>query len=58
MKTFPQITDASARNDLLEVLKKVGTEKSVDFLEKLATSNDFSVKNNAQQALDAIRARL
>lgn len=58
IKTFPQITDDSARNDLLEVLKKVGTEKSVDFLEKLATSNDFSVKNNAQQALDAIRARL
>ncbi len=58
MKSFPQITDASARNDLLEVLKKVGTEKSVDFLEKLATSNDFSVKSNAQQALDAIRARL
>ncbi len=58
MKTFPQISDASARNDLLEVLKKVGTEKSVDFLEKLATSNDFSVKSNAQQALDAIRARL
>jgi hypothetical protein len=58
MKSFPQITDASARNDLLEVLKKVGTEKCVDFLEKLATSNDFSVKNNAQQALDAVRARL
>lgn len=58
MKSFPQITDASARNDLLEVLKKVGTEKCVDFLEKLATSNDFSVKSNAQQALDAVRARL
>jgi hypothetical protein len=58
MKSFPQFTDVSAKNDLLEVLKKVGTEKSVDFLEKLATSNDFSVKNNAQQALDAIRARL
>ena len=58
LKTWPQITDASARNDLLEILRKVGTEKSVDFLEKLATSNDFSVKSNAQQALDAIRARL
>lgn len=58
LKTFSQISDASAKNDLLEILKKVGTEKSVDFLEKLATSNDFSVKSNAQQALDAIRARL
>ena len=55
LKTFPQITDASAKKDLLEILKTAGTEKSVDFLEKLAASNDFSVKRNAQQALDAIR---
>jgi hypothetical protein len=58
LDTFAKIGDSSAKNELLEVLKKVGTEKSVDFLEKLATSNDFSVKSNAQQALDAIRARL
>ena len=58
LKAFPQMTDPTIKNALLEVLKKVGTEKSVDFLEKLATSNDSAVKRNAQQALDAIRARL
>ena len=58
LENFDKITDGQAKNELLEVLKKVGTEKSVAFLEKLATSNDFSVKSNAQQALDAIRARL
>jgi len=58
LDNFEKITDGLARNDLLEVLKKVGSEKCVDFLEKLATSNDFSVKHNAQQALDAVRARL
>lgn len=50
--------DRLARNDMFEVLKKVGTEKSVDPLEKLATSKDSSDRIYAQQALDAIRARL
>jgi S1-C subfamily serine protease len=58
LSNFEKVGDNSAKNELLDVLKKVGTAKSEDFLEKLATSNDFSVKHNAQQALDAVRARL
>lgn len=58
LENFSKIGDSASKNELLEVLKKVGTEACVDMLEKLATSNDFSVKSNAQQALDAVRARL
>lgn len=58
LENFSRIGDSASKNELLEVLKKVGTEACVDMLEKLATSNDFSVRNNAQQALDAVRARL
>ena len=58
LENFSKIGDSASKNELLEVLKKVGTEACVEMLEKLATSNDFSVKSNAQQALDAVRARL
>ena len=58
VETFEKISDWPAKNELLDVLKKVGTAKCEGFLEKLATSGDFTVKNNAQQALDAVRARL
>ncbi len=55
---FDKLSDSSARRELLEVLKKVGTVKCETFLEKLATSGDDSLRNNAQQALDAVRSRL
>lgn len=58
LDNFDKISDSSAKNELLEVLKKIGTKECEDFLEKLATSNDFSVKSRAQQALDGVRSRL
>lgn len=55
LKKIDSITDVGARNELIEVLKKVGTKKSIDKLEEFAKSG--SSQYNATQALDAIRAR-
>ncbi len=55
LKKIDSITDVGARNELIEVLKKVGTKKSIETLEKLA--KDGSSNYQATQALDAIRAR-
>ncbi len=58
IEQFPMVADQGIKGELLAVLKKVGTEKSLAFLEGLINSNDFTVKFPAQQALDAIRSRL
>ena len=55
LKLIDSVTDVFARNELIEVLKKIGTKKSIDTLEKLA--KDGSSRHYATQALDAIRAR-
>lgn len=55
LKKIDSIDDVGARNELIEVLKKVGTKKSIDKLEEFAKSG--SSQYNATQALDAIRAR-
>lgn len=57
LEKFPEQTDSRIKRELLEVLKKVGTIKSESFLEKIATGPDFSLRHNAQSALDAVRAR-
>ncbi len=56
LKQIESVTDIFARNELIEVLKKVGTKKSIETLEKLA--KDGHARHNATQALDAIRARM
>jgi hypothetical protein len=58
LESLGKTDDRQAKNEMLEVLKKVGTEKSVPVLEKMASSSDSSIRIYAQQALDAIRARL
>ena len=57
LERFEAIKDSSVKRELLEVLQKVGTGKSENFLEKLATGPDFSLRHNAQRALDAVRSR-
>jgi S1-C subfamily serine protease len=49
--------DDSVRDDMLEVLQKIGTAKSIPLLEKLAADNKFIYAFAAKEALDAIRAR-
>jgi len=56
LKQIESVTDIFARNELIEVLKKVGTKKSIETLEKLA--KEGHARHNATQALDAIRARM
>jgi HEAT repeat protein len=56
LKHIESVTDIFARNELIEVLKKVGTNKSIETLEKLA--KEGHARHNATQALDAIRARM
>ncbi|MFM7039540.1 MAG: trypsin-like peptidase domain-containing protein [Planctomycetaceae bacterium] len=51
-------TDNSIRSDMIEVLQKIGTEKSIPLLEKLAADDKFIYDYAAKQALDAIRSRL
>ncbi|MBL8816299.1 MAG: trypsin-like peptidase domain-containing protein [Planctomyces sp.] len=46
------------RRDLMEVLQKTGTEKSIAPLEEIAKGPNFSLKHTAERALDAIRSRL
>lgn len=57
LKELDSMTDSNAQNELLEVLKKVGTAKSISRLEQFAKSGSGSTKYTATQALDAIRAR-
>lgn len=57
LQLIEKSTEASVRNDMLEVLKKVGTEKSIPLLEKLAVDDKFTYRYAAKEALDAIRAR-
>jgi hypothetical protein len=58
MENFDKLSDTSAKRELLEVLKKVGTAACESFLEKQATGTDGSLRHVAQQALDAVRSRL
>ena len=51
-------SDHSARRKLIEVLGKIGTEKSIASLEMLANGDDLLLKFPARSALDAIRSRL
>ena len=55
---FGSLSDFSAQSACLDVIKKIGTEKSVPFLEQLTTGGNGLVKHHAEQALNAIRARL
>ena len=57
LNAFGDVTDAAVRRDLVEIIKSVGTEKSVPFLEDLSNGNDISLKFSAQRALDAVRSR-
>ena len=57
LQLIEKSTDASVRNEMLEVLKKIGTEKSIPLLEKLAVDDKFIYRYAAKEALDAIRAR-
>ena len=56
LKQIESVTDIFARNELIDVLRKVGTKKSIETLEKLA--KEGHARHNATQALDAIRARM
>ena len=58
LESFDKLSNGWAKRELLEALKIVRTAKCESFLEKQATSNDASLRNNAQQALDAVRSRL
>ncbi|WP_077024330.1 trypsin-like peptidase domain-containing protein [Fuerstiella marisgermanici] len=58
LDAFDSISDGFAKRELLGVLQKIGTAKCVPLLEKVATGKDFSVRHNAQKALDAVRSRL
>jgi serine protease Do len=55
---FGGLQDSTAQSACLDVIKKIGTEKSVPFLEQLTSGGNASVKHNAEQALNAIRSRL
>ena len=57
LKEIDAITDGSAQSELIEVLRKIGTSKSIAKLEQIAKSGSGFAKNSAAQALDAIRAR-
>lgn len=50
--------DQAIRRDLLDVLQKVGTKKSVPLLESLVAEGQSLLKYSAQRALDAVRGRL
>jgi serine protease Do len=55
---FGSLQDFTAQSACLDVIKKIGTEKSVPFLEELTSGGNGLVKHHAEQALNAIRARL
>ena len=52
------VSDRSVKRDLVEVLQKVGTEKSVALLESYVNGGDSLLKYAAQRALDAVRGRM
>ena len=56
LSQIESVSDIFARNELIDVLKKVGTKKSIETLQKLA--KEGHARHNATQALDAIRARM
>lgn len=57
LDAFPMVEGPLPKNMLLKVLQDTGTATSLPFLEKLATSPDFTVRGSAEQAMQAIRAR-
>ena len=57
LEAYPQVEGPLPKNILLNVLRDVGTGKSLPLLEKIASSPDFSVRGSAEQALQAIRSR-
>lgn len=57
LKLVENVTDDILRRELIEVLQKLGTPKSIPLLEQLAAGDNPLCKSSAQRALDAIRAR-
>ena len=57
LDSIPSVADSSVSRELIEVLEKAGTAKSIPTLEGYAASSDIGLKFAAQRALDAIRAR-
>ncbi len=57
LDAFPMVEGPLPKNMLLKILQDTGTATSLPFLEKLATSPDFTVRGSAEQAMQAIRAR-
>lgn len=57
LDNFAVLSDVPARRELLEVLRRIGTVQSIDFLEELSNGDEYSLKFAAQRALDAIRSR-
>jgi hypothetical protein len=51
-------SDEHVKRELVEVLQKIGTKKSVAKLEAIQSSGNNLLKYSADRALDAIRARL
>lgn len=49
--------DQAVRRDLIDVLRQVGTKKSVPLLESLVASGNGLLKYAAQRALDAVKGR-
>jgi len=58
LEAFPQLQDRLAKRSTLEVLREIGTAKSLPMLQKLAESPDFSVRPSAISAVNAVRARI
>ena len=48
LKKIESISDVGARNELIDVLKKVGTKKSIDTLEKLAKDGSSKTQHFPQ----------
>jgi HEAT repeat protein len=57
LDAFPMVEGPLPKNMLLKILQETGTATSLPFLQKLATSPDFTVRGSAEQAMQAIRAR-
>ena len=56
LDTFDSIIEDLAWRELIEVLEKIGTKKSLPLLESLI--DDKKLKYPVQRALDAVRAGL
>ena len=57
LAAFDELTDRQVRRDLIEILQKVGTQKSIPMLNDLADGADFSLQSSAERAIDAINSR-